>query len=485
MKLLRMKNLWLLATLLTPGAALTPLGVLQTYPELSSFYGRINASPTATSILETANNFTLFAPNNNAIEKFLSGNSTALTEEFLVATLQYSLLQGIYPSLSFSNISQFVPTSLYNGTYSNVTGGQRVELVLGSDNRPQVLSGNTTISTAPSTGVVCTGGIVHIVDEVLRLPVPAVLEISAANLEYTISILAAGNFLDTSNSNYVNGILEVPDVTYFIPNSANALANAATLVKNSSAEELQAIFKYHVVQGVIAYSPSLTNGTEFTTQQGDSVTVNVQGNETYINGAKVIATDYLVANGVVHIIDDLLNRFNKSGPPPPTEPKTTSSSTSATPTPTSTPSPTSNSAESTTSTPEPEPASKSGGLSQGAKIGIGVGVSIVGLLALAVLAGFFLRSRKQNHEQRDSGSWDDQRSSGVPDTMGKFYVKRGTIHRQEDGLQETGMHDAYTHPRDMEDVNTGNSGPYFGGPTSGGPDIPPRSPSRAIRGNEF
>jgi uncharacterized surface protein with fasciclin (FAS1) repeats len=75
-------------------------------------------------------------------------------------------------------------------------------------------------------------------------------------------------------------------------------------VKNSTADELEAVFKYHVVQGVVVYSPSLTNGTEFKTAEGDSVTVNIQGNDTYINGAKILATDYLVANGVVHIIDE-------------------------------------------------------------------------------------------------------------------------------------------------------------------------------------
>lgn len=103
--------------------------------------------------------------------------------------------------------------------------------------------------------------------------------------------------------NYVNGILEVPDVTYFIPNSAAALANATALSKNSSSAELQAVFEYHVVPGFVAYSSLLHNGTIFKTRQGDNVTITIQDGDTYVNAARVIASDYIVANGVVHVID--------------------------------------------------------------------------------------------------------------------------------------------------------------------------------------
>lgn len=98
-------------------------------------------------------------------------------------------------------------------------------------------------------------------------------------------------------------MLEIPDITYFIPNSAAALSNATALVKSSSAADSQALFEYHVVPGMVAYSNSLTNGTTFKTAQGENVTVTVQDGETYINAARVIDSDYIVANGVVHVID--------------------------------------------------------------------------------------------------------------------------------------------------------------------------------------
>lgn len=143
----------------------------------------------------------------------------------------------------------------------------------------------------------------HIVDIVPSIPLTTVAEITAANLEYFVSILNAGNYLNTANT-YVNDILGVPDVTYFIPNSAAALASVTAMAKNSSAAMLQANFEYHVVTGFVGYSTLLTDGMSLKTAQGSNVVVTVQDDgDMYINAAKIIASNYLVANGVVHVID--------------------------------------------------------------------------------------------------------------------------------------------------------------------------------------
>lgn len=75
--------------------------------------------------------------------------------------------------------------------------------------------------------------------------------------------------------------------------------------------------------------------------------------------------------------------------------------------------------------------------------------------------------------------WDNGSMSGGTPEMGKYYVKRGTIQRQEDlglGLQSTGMHE--------DQIGTAHGGEDLGATPamSTGPNIPPRSPSRALRG---
>lgn len=137
-----------------------------------------------------------------------------------------------------------------------------------------------------------------------QIPLSTVAEITAANLEYFVSILSVGDFLNAANT-YVNNLLEIPDVTYFIPNSAEALAALTAIVKSSTTtpQMLQSSFEYHAVNGTVAYSTALQDGMKLKTMQGGSLTITMQDGDTYINAAKVIASDYLVANGVVHVID--------------------------------------------------------------------------------------------------------------------------------------------------------------------------------------
>lgn len=155
--------------------------------------------------------------------------------------------------------------------------------------------------------IICTGGIVHSVNVALTLPAQVVMEVSEANLEYFISMLNTGGYLNSSNSGYVDGVMDITDVTYFIPNSAIALANFTTFSQNNtSPEELKAVFQYHIVPGALAYSPDLKNGLLLKTQQGDNVNITVQGSNLYVNSAKIISTDHIVANGVLHVIDGLV-----------------------------------------------------------------------------------------------------------------------------------------------------------------------------------
>ena len=151
MKLLRIQHICWLVAFVAHGCAITPLAVLQSYSELSTLYAYVNSSPNLTSLLSSPNNFTFLATSNTAISNFLFQNPNHLTADLLEATLQYSLLRGGYPTLSFSNTPQFVESNLVNASYTNVTGGQRVELLLDSSGKPQIVTGNKSISTSTST----------------------------------------------------------------------------------------------------------------------------------------------------------------------------------------------------------------------------------------------------------------------------------------------------------------------------------------------
>jgi uncharacterized surface protein with fasciclin (FAS1) repeats len=128
---------------------------LETYPSLSTLYSYIYSSTTLFNLLNNAINFTFLAPTNDAISQWIQtaqGNKTP-TADVIEAQLSYHLLNGSWPTANFTDEPQFVATELLNSSYSNVTiypGGQRVELMTGSDGEPQILSSDkaaTNITT--------------------------------------------------------------------------------------------------------------------------------------------------------------------------------------------------------------------------------------------------------------------------------------------------------------------------------------------------
>ena len=92
-------------------------------------------------------------------------------------------------------------------------------------------------------------------------------------------------------------------MTFFVPNSAEALSVFTNTSTGLSAANLTALFDYHIVPDHVLYSPELVNGTVLKTTQGDNITITRQGSDIYVNSAKILVSDYLIVNGVIHTID--------------------------------------------------------------------------------------------------------------------------------------------------------------------------------------
>jgi hypothetical protein len=68
------------------------------------------------------------------------------------------------------------------------------------------------------------------------------------------------------------------------------------------------MLKYHVVPNTIGYVNTLEIGTTLTTLQGQYLTVFItDAGDMFINGAGIVYTDPILANGVTHLIDNVLN----------------------------------------------------------------------------------------------------------------------------------------------------------------------------------
>lgn len=108
----------------------------------------------------------------------------------------------------------------------------------------------------------------------------------------------------------VETVNTTPNLTIFAPNN-EAIQNIGSALANLTTEQISDVLTYHVVSG-LGYSSGLENGTELTTLNGESLTITIGDGGIFVNNARVVASDVLIANGVVHVIDEVLNPTNKT-----------------------------------------------------------------------------------------------------------------------------------------------------------------------------
>jgi len=81
-----------------------------------------------------------------------------------------------------------------------------------------------------------------------------------------------------------------------------------SLLKPENKEKLVEILTYHVVPGKVmaADVAGLKSGSKVTTLSGGEVTVRKSGNSIMLNSSRIVATDIVASNGVIHVIDSVL-----------------------------------------------------------------------------------------------------------------------------------------------------------------------------------
>ncbi len=138
-----------------------------------------------------------------------------------------------------------------------------------------------------------TGGVAHVIDTVLTVPQNISATLVASNLTALAGAATAANLVDTLQS--------ARDLTIFAPSNA-AFQNIGSVLANASVETLTGVLGYHVVNGTVAYSSTLSN-TTVRSLTGQEIRITVNNGSIFVNSAKVVNPDVLVANGVVHVID--------------------------------------------------------------------------------------------------------------------------------------------------------------------------------------
>lgn len=136
-----------------------------------------------------------------AFKKWLAEQGSAPRQDVIDATITYHLLHGGFPTVLFTSKPQFVPSAMTTTAFANVTTGQAVELI-SSGKTSQLITGSKTVSTITSPvshstrlrhilvlniqDIVCTGGLIHVIDTVLSIPQGLVSVITQSNLTFFI-----------------------------------------------------------------------------------------------------------------------------------------------------------------------------------------------------------------------------------------------------------------------------------------------------------
>ncbi|KAK0921685.1 hypothetical protein LTR91_004443 [Friedmanniomyces endolithicus] len=298
--------------------------VLSTTANLSSLNALLTAQlPDLLKTLEgydsNTNPVTLIAPSNDAFLRLpdtpmlgpaFSDNDTVQINNFML----YHVVPGLHPSTSLNKDGsfQFLDTMLTSNNWTNVTGGQRVGAVLQGDAPPIVVftSGLSTRSVVTNQDIEFTGGILHIVDAFAVPPMPYVYNADQYNLAYpedAVLSFTGALYSQPSNLSLATIVNTTSDLTFFVPSNI-AMELASEFLAFIPPTALQELLSYHIVHGAVGplYSSNFTNGTQATTLQGTNLVLYFTGGGCFVNSARIIASDILLANGVMHVIDNVL-----------------------------------------------------------------------------------------------------------------------------------------------------------------------------------
>ena len=137
--------------------------------------------------------------------------------------------------------------------------------------------------------------------------------IHAADKDIVDTAVAAGSFQTLATALQAAGLIDTlkgkGPFTVFAPtDEAFAKLPAGTLetlLKPENKAKLAAILTYHVVPGRVAASQVAGMKTAKTVN-GKDLKIAAAGGGVMIDGARVVKTDILASNGVIHVIDQVV-----------------------------------------------------------------------------------------------------------------------------------------------------------------------------------
>lgn len=260
--------------------------------------------------LSGTDQLTVFAPTNAAFNNAAravglpdgSALVAALSADTLASILTYHVVTG--RNLSTSLTTSNVPT-LY--TFGASASTLAISVSGGVSIRDAVL----TTAAVTQADIEASNGVLHVIDKVLVPPgVLNIVQMSQLNPLFSTLVTSVA-----ATSNLVGVLSGTTNYTVFAPTNAAFEALPAGTVASLLEEPdglLRNILMYHVLAGsvratdVVALTKPATVPTALP-ESSFTVTSELQIVEAFGSSASLVATDVIASNGVIHVIDRVLN----------------------------------------------------------------------------------------------------------------------------------------------------------------------------------
>jgi uncharacterized surface protein with fasciclin (FAS1) repeats len=244
--------------------------------------------------LDTAGDYTVFAPTNTAFANFLDANNFNALEEIPVDVLTQVLLNHVIVGEAFSTSL----TTGYGNTLATKPGtGENLSIYINTSNGV-TLNG---VSNVAQADIDASNGVIHIVDAVIGLPNIVDHAVANSNLSSLVGALTAGE-----NTTFTTLLSTPGDFTVFAPNN-EAFASFTTT------NDIANVLANHVIPGATAISTGLSNSYVNTaaTLSGTttplSMYINTDNGVTINGSSNVVAADIVATNGVIHVVNEVID----------------------------------------------------------------------------------------------------------------------------------------------------------------------------------
>ena len=301
----------------TASAGNTIVDLALATPSLSTLVTALKAGDLV-KILSRPGPFTVFAPTNAAF--------TALPKGVLANLLKPANKASLDDVLTYHVLGDEVQSNKFlDGEMLRTLESKYVTIRIAGK---EILVNSAKVTTAD---IQASNGVIHIIDAVLlpssAPPSPGPSPAPAPGTQNIVQLAQATPSLSTlvtalGAASLVQTLEGAGPFTVFAPTNeafqnlpSGVLANLL-LPKNKA--KLVDILTFHVVAGDV-HAKDILDGERLQTVEGMYIMAAVNSSGVFLNNAKVTTADVNASNGVVHIIDAVLQEWNPSPSPTPSQ----------------------------------------------------------------------------------------------------------------------------------------------------------------------